>query len=72
MCAAKKIDEKIKLIVVDEASMVDETLLNDILAFGVKCLFCGDKAQLPPVRGENIVMSRVDYSLTEIVRQAGG
>lgn len=66
----EKIDEKIKLIVVDEASMVDETLLNDILAFGVKCLFCGDKAQLPPVRGENIVMSRVDYSLTEIVRQA--
>ncbi len=66
----EKIDEKIKLIVVDEASMVDETLLNDVLAFGVKCLFCGDKAQLPPVRGENIVMAHVDYSLTEIVRQA--
>lgn len=50
--------------------MVDETLLNDVLAFGVKCLFCGDKAQLPPVRGENIVLSHVDYALTEIVRQA--
>lgn len=44
----EKIDEKIKLIIIDEASMVDETLLNDVLAFGVKCLFCGDKAQLPP------------------------
>ena len=48
----EKIDEKIRLIVVDEASMVDEILLTDILAFGVKCLFCGDKAQLPPVKGE--------------------
>ena len=66
----EKIDEKIKLIIIDEASMVDETLLNDVLAFGVKCLFCGDKAQLPPVRGENIVLSHVDYALTEIVRQA--
>lgn len=66
----EKIDEKIKLIVVDEASMVDETLLSDILAFGVKCLFCGDKAQLPPVRGENVILSRVDFSLTQIVRQA--
>ncbi|MDD6996060.1 MAG: AAA family ATPase [Candidatus Borkfalkiaceae bacterium] len=66
----EKIDEKIKLIVVDEASMVDETLLSDILAFGVKCLFCGDRAQLPPVRGENVILSRVDFSLTQIVRQA--
>ena len=66
----EKIDEKIKLIVVDEASMIDETLLSDILAFGVKCLFCGDKAQLPPVRGENVILSRADVSLTQIVRQA--
>lgn len=65
----EKIDERIKLIVVDEASMVDKTLLRDVLSFGVKCLFCGDKAQLPPVRGENTVLSAVDYALTEIVRQ---
>lgn len=66
----EKIDEKIKLIVIDEASMVDETLLSDILSFGVKCLFCGDKAQLPPVRGENVILSRADFSLNQIVRQA--
>ncbi|HAC12007.1 MAG TPA: ATP-binding protein [Clostridiales bacterium] len=68
----EKIDEKIRLIVVDEASMVDEILLTDILAFGVKCLFCGDKAQLPPVKGEGLVLSAADAALTKIVRQAEG
>ena len=47
----EKIDEKIKLIVVDEASMVAADVLRDLLSFNVKCLFSGDGAQLPPVNG---------------------
>ncbi len=66
----EKIDEKIRLIIVDEASMVNETVLNDLLSFGVKCLFSGDGAQLPPVSGSCPLLSRADASLTEIVRQA--
>ena len=47
----ERIDEKIKLIIIDEASMINETVLHDLLSFQVKCLFCGDGAQLPPVSG---------------------
>ncbi len=66
------IDENIRLIVVDEASMVSEEMYRDLLSFGVKCLFCGDHAQLPPVSGDCNLMQRPDFVLTEIVRQAAG
>lgn len=66
----EKIDEKIRLIVVDEASMVGEDVLRDLLSFGVKCLFCGDGAQLPPVNGNTELLKNPDCTLTEIVRQA--
>lgn len=66
----EKIGEKIKLIVIDEASMINEEILRDLLSFGVKCLFCGDGAQLPPVNGACPLMEYPDYTMTEIVRQA--
>ena len=66
----ESIDERIRLIVVDEASMVNKEMLNDLLSFGVKCLCCGDNAQLPPVSGESTLLDNPDYLLTEIVRQA--
>lgn len=66
----EKIGEKIKLIVVDEASMVSEDVLRDLLSFEVKCLFCGDNAQLPPVNGNTRLLEHPHCSLTEIVRQA--
>ncbi len=64
------IDEKIRLIVIDEASMVNESILHDLLSFGVKCLFSGDGAQLPPVSGACPLLDNPHYTLTEIVRQA--
>lgn len=66
----EKIDEKIRLIVVDEASMINETILRDLLSFNVKCLFCGDSAQLPPVSGVCPLLDNPHYTMTEIVRQA--
>ena len=66
----EKLDEKIKLIVVDEASMINESMLIDILSFGRKCLFAGDGAQLPPVNGVCPLMENPHYTLTQIVRQA--
>ena len=65
-----KIDEKIRLIIVDEASMLNETMLYDLLSFQIKCLFCGDSAQLPPVNGTCPLLANPHYTLTEIVRQA--
>ncbi len=64
------IDERIRLIIIDEASMINETVLSDLLSFGVKCLFCGDAAQLPPVNGVCTLLQNPHYTMTEIVRQA--
>ena len=66
----EKIDENIRLIIIDEASMINEEILRDLLSFNVKCLFCGDGAQLPPVSGTCPLMQNPHYIMTEIVRQA--
>lgn len=66
----EKISEKIKLIIIDEASMIGEEVLRDLLSFGVKCLFSGDCAQLPPVNSACNLLEHPDYMMTEIVRQA--
>ncbi|HET8729273.1 MAG TPA: AAA family ATPase [Alphaproteobacteria bacterium] len=59
------------LIVIDEVSMVDETLGQDLLSFGTKVLVLGDPFQLPPVQGTGFFTSEEpDLMLTEIHRQA--
>lgn len=65
----EKIDKAIKLIVLDEASMVSDDVLQDILQYGVKLLLCGDNAQLPPVEGFNTFLKSPDFTLRQIVRQ---
>lgn len=65
----EKIDSDIRLIVVDETSMVSDEVLRDLLSFGIKCLFSGDPAQLPPVGGTNTLLSMPCVTLTQIVRQ---
>lgn len=65
----EKLPKEIRLIVVDETSMVSDEMLRDLLSFGVKCLFCGDPAQLPPVGGTNSLLSLPVITLKEIVRQ---
>ncbi|MCM1545935.1 MAG: AAA family ATPase [Clostridiales bacterium] len=65
----ENIDKAIKLIVLDEASMVSDDVLADVANFGVKVLLCGDNAQLPPVEGFNSFLKNPDYTLTQIVRQ---
>ncbi len=64
-----KIDKGIRLIVLDEASMVSDETLCDLAQFGVKILICGDNAQLPPVEGLNGFLKKPDYTLKSIVRQ---
>lgn len=66
------IDKSIKLIVLDEASMVSDEVLYDLTEFGVKLLLCGDNAQLPPVEGLNGFLTAPDYTLKTIVRQQLG
>lgn len=59
------------LVVLDEISMVDGVLGQDILKLARKVLVLGDPFQLPPVYGEGFFTSRQpDYYLTEVHRQA--
>lgn len=63
------VDKSIKLIVLDEASMVSDKMFKDLLSFNKKILMCGDDAQLPPVEGFNSFIKRPNCTLTTIVRQ---
>jgi len=72
----------IKLIIIDEFSMVSKKMINDILSFGRKVLFLGDPGQLPPIKDENEInrendivknydefINGYDSMLDQIVRQ---
>ena len=60
------------LIVIDECSMVDGQMGEDLLSFGTPVLVLGDPAQLPPVGGAGYFTENVepDVMLDEIHRQA--
>ncbi|MCR9135522.1 MAG: ATP-dependent RecD-like DNA helicase [Alphaproteobacteria bacterium] len=59
------------LIIVDECSMVDESLGADLMSFGTPILVLGDPGQLPPVSGGGYFTDHEpDCLLTEIHRQA--
>lgn len=59
------------LVIIDEVSMVGETLAKDLLSFGKKVLVLGDPFQLPPVKDTGFFTdAKPDIMLTEIHRQA--
>lgn len=64
------LDGDLQLIIVDEATMVNDDLAEDILSFGIKTVFIGDNNQLPPVFGVSSIMLNPDFWLTKIMRQA--
>lgn len=59
----------IKLIIVDEATMVNDAMLKDLLHFNIPLLMMGDHNQLPPVYGKCSVMNIPNFILTKIMRQ---
>lgn len=58
------------LLVVDEYSMIDTQMGEDLLSFGCPILALGDPGQLPPVQGTSFFSDKPDILLTEIHRQA--
>jgi exodeoxyribonuclease-5 len=66
------LDRRYGLIIVDEASMVDDTMLRDLRTFRVPILAVGDHGQLPPVGGVGSLMKAPDLRLEKIHRQAEG
>lgn len=63
-------DYNFDLIVVDEASMINEKIFSDLKKLGIKILAVGDHGQLPPVKGSFNLMQDPMIKLTKIVRQA--
>lgn len=59
------------LLVVDEVSMVNQPMADDIASFGVPLLVLGDPGQLPPIEGTGaLVQDKPDILLETIHRQA--
>lgn len=71
---ALKLDSEIRnadVLVVDEASMVSDSMGSDLVTFGTKILAIYDPYQLPPVRGLGyFTQGQPDALLDEIHRQA--
>lgn len=66
------LDRHYDLIIVDEASMVSDTMLHDLRSYGIPILAVGDHGQLPPVRGTGSLMKAPHLRLEQIHRQAAG
>lgn len=59
----------IKLIVLDEASMLNYELFEALKSFGISILAIGDPGQLPAIGTPSGVMDNLDHMLDEIMRQ---
>lgn len=66
----EQLSPEIKLIVVDEGSMVGENIARDLESFGIPMIILGDLQQLPPVFGNYYYLKNPDCRLTQIMRQA--
>lgn len=58
------------LIIVDEASMVDQQIWKDLSSYRVPIIAVGDHGQLPPIRGSFNLMQEPILRLNQIHRQA--
>ena len=69
----KKEELSYSLMFVDEFSMLDEDLINDLENYGIPIVYFGDSFQLPPVGKDcSYLEPYVDIELDEVVRQAEG
>lgn len=68
-----KLSSNIKLIVIDEASMINQKMLDDITSFNVPVVLLMDEGQIPPIFGSNIYIDEpkkyMDVQLTQVMRQ---
>lgn len=66
-----RLDSGIKLIIIDEISMVPERLLRDLASYKIPVVGLGDPFQLPPVEGDdNGLLNSPHAFLDEIHRQS--
>ena len=58
------------LIIIDEASMIDDQIWEHLKQYKKPMIVVGDHGQLPPIRGNFNLMQKPDITLDEIHRQA--
>lgn len=63
------LEDGTRLVVIDEASMLDAQVYNDLMSQGYRILFVGDPGQLPPIGESPGILDAPDFTLTEIHRQ---
>lgn len=68
----KKEELKQDLIIIDEASMIDKEIWEDLLSFKIPIIAVGDHGQLPPIKGSFNLMQAPKLKLEQIHRQAQG
>lgn len=60
----------LKMIVIDESSMLSTKLFEDLLTFNIPIIFVGDQNQLPPIGETTSLFSVANVKLNEITRFA--
>lgn len=68
----EKLSATFDMIVIDEASMVGDAMLEDLKFHDLPILAVGDHGQLPPVMDAGVLMKDPDLRLEKIHRQAEG
>jgi len=68
----RKREIDVDLIIIDEGSMINQVLWNDLRSYNVPIIIIGDHGQLPPIGGNFNLMNRPNFTLTEIHRQSLG
>lgn len=65
-----KLEKKYSIVIVDEASMLPQEMIDLLLSHHVHTIFLGDPMQLPPIDSEQTILDHPHVFLDEIVRQA--
>lgn len=65
----KKDRLKADLIIIDEASMIDQEIWQDLLSYQIPIIAVGDHGQLPPIHGYFNLMKKPTLRLESIHRQ---
>lgn len=63
------ISRGLALVIIDEASMVNKEIHDDLVGDGYRMLFVGDHGQLAPVGEDPGIMRNPDFTLSKIHRQ---